>query len=206
MSQPENKKPRSRLRAHTNARAALLMSRPNPERMARDSTSILTNAARKMAKVLGLEPPTTQQPGYWRTEDGFIVVNTGLLKYSFRSVRDSFWATIVFEPRNLEAVERTMIEREFPDYAHLPSDEKRNVWTRVLEIRRQARRERVAKILRDLDAMGIDLDVKSLQVHRVARRFSLRMDLRTLNRLLKIKNRGYGELRHLKIEEVPIMH
>ena len=178
---------------------------PPPEKLSeRDTSSVLTTAARKMEQALGLKPPRSDDPGYWKTPDNFISISAGLLKYTYKSIEDTFRVLISFEPRYVEKLQKAIFDRELPDYDQLPQEERRNLWGRVLRLRKQARAERINHILDELEEAGVPVARGSIEVHRVSHTFYAEIDLRTLYRINKLqRDHGFKEFRRILIDDRP---
>lgn len=165
-------------------------------------SNFLRSEAQELVDALGLEPPTTDDPGHWKTPDGFITISTSLIKDGYTDRGNSLRALIAFEPRNAQRIAKKRVQEEFPGYDEKPVEERRAIWRRILQITKQARKERVADIVTELDQHGIDIPVHDIIVHRVSNTFFATLDLATLEQIQTLREEnGYDELRRINIEK-----
>jgi len=174
-----------------------------PRRPRRDTSTFLRPVANELVEALELEAPTTADPGFWKTADGLVWVNAGLIKDGFTERDERLRVLISFDPKDLQNVAKERMRKEFPSYDDMDSTARRAVWARILQIGKQARAERVAQIVKDLDALGVDLPVHNLVVHRVSNTFFATVDLEILSRLAELHRDGvYTELRRINVQQV----
>src|SRR5262245_14984879 len=131
---------------------------PPPARITRrDTSSFLRPIAHLFVDSLGLSSPTPEDPGHWKTADGFLVVSAGLIKDGFQKPNDRLRALIAFHPRDTQARTRARIEERFPQYATLDQEAKRAMWPRILNVGKVVRTERVQAIVQELEDKGVAL-------------------------------------------------
>ncbi|MFC1610777.1 hypothetical protein ACFL6C_07455 [Myxococcota bacterium] len=169
----------------------------DPRRMTSLRTATeLSFTGQLIANALCLNPPSTRDPGYWKTEDGFIAINSGLLKSSYRNLTHELKALITFEADGAKRATQLRIRAEVDSQV---DDEKEQFYHR-LRIAREERKRCVIGILKHLARFGIRVPIDTMTVHRVSYSFFLKLDLRTLRRLCKLKARGYRGLRRIRID------
>ena len=162
---------------------------------------MLPPEAGALVETVGLRPPTAAEPGYWRTADGFVVINAGLLMDGFAGEPIHLRALVSFDPRDAQKIAKERMRNEFPDYDGMGTHERRSVWARFLQIAKQARTERVAQVVAELSNLGVELPVHDIVVHRVSNTFFVTLDLDTLSRLVALRADGYAELRRIHVEK-----
>lgn len=162
---------------------------------------MLPPEAKALIEAVGLRRPTTAEPGYWKTDDGFVVVNIGLLMDGFAADPIQLRALVSFDPRDAQKIAKQRMHNEYPDYDNMDTNSRRSVWRRFLQIAKQARTERVAQVVTELNDRGIELQVHDIVVHRVSNTFFVTLDLDTLSRLVTSRADGYVELRRIHIEK-----
>jgi hypothetical protein len=168
----------------------------------RQSTNFLRPLAHLLVDALGLEPPTTLDPGHWKTPDGFITVSTSLIKDGFTDRGTPLRALIAFEPRDAQQKAKKNIQARYPDYERMPPEERRGVWGKILLMTKEARKERVAEIVAELDRHGVDLPAHNIVVHRVSNTFFATVNLEILEQIQALRRaHGYDELRRINIEK-----
>lgn len=171
------------------------------QRSRRDTSAYLRPVAQALVNALELRPPTTTDPGHWKSADGFVAISTALIKDGFTGPEQKLRALVAFHPRQTQEVVQQRIRREFPKYDTMTQEERRSHWSRILQIGKQARTERVSEILRELEARDIELPVHNLVVHRVSHTFFVTLDLPLLERLVALRASGFDELKRIHIEK-----
>lgn len=168
----------------------------------RDTASYLRPIAQALIDALGLEPPITQAPGYWRRSDGFAQVSAGVIKHDLRHATDRMRALLTFDTTGIQPVVARRLAEFFPHPDQLGGRQRRERWSRSMMICKEVRRERVRIILRELSKEGIGIDPDSIVVHRVSSTFFGVMSLRDSQRLVRLSRRGYRGIKKIKVDEV----
>lgn len=179
------------------------MEQPRNPESTRRTGRVLRPAATALVEGLGLRTPSAERPGHWQSDDGFIAVNAGLVKEDFQDQEDRLRVLITIEPRDVQQTARAEIAKEFPDYKSMPAEDRRSVWSRILQISRLCRTRRVGALLNELMQLGVSIDRSTVVVHRVSSSFCATLTLSTLKQLLELyRQRRFVEIRRIDVERV----
>jgi len=162
---------------------------------ARSSRSV----TQRLVDRCDIRPPRAKDPGHWRTHDGFVSINAGIIMDGL-APGQGLRALISFVPGDIQSRIRERIRAEIPDFDRLSDVERQAVWGRVLRIGKDVRTDRVVEIVKDLDQRGIDMAVHSLVVHRVSNTFFVTLSPATLQELIILRAQGYPHLRRITVE------